>query len=149
MDVLSATEQWEANQAFPDAVRRIRMKTDEVVEHICRLPIDFDGGSNSMVQLVAESGVAARPDLLKLSIITSCLADHPEFIEKWLIWSANKRVESGWYLVREADGFVVGFRPKGERLIYSEAAVACAEFVIREVNRLLGIARNKPTPRPF
>jgi hypothetical protein len=121
------------------------MNTDEIVDRVCRLPIDFYGGSKSMVQLVAESGIVEHPEILKLETITTCMASHSEYIEKWLLWSANKRVASGWFFVREVDQFVVGFHPKGDRLTYSEPAVACAEFVIREVNRLMELARNNRT----
>ena len=118
------------------------MCTDEVVKRICRLPVDFYGGSKSMVQLVAESGIGACLALLTVANIEAYLSMHPYLVEDWLRWSANKRVASGWYFKRQANHFVVGLYPKGETLTLSESALACAEFVVREVNALAAM-----TPR--
>lgn len=110
---------------------------NEVVERICRLPVDFYAGSKSMSQLVAESGISACLILLTVSNITGYLTAHPDLVEQWLLWSADKRVTSGWYFTRDADNFVVGFYPQGEVLTLRDPAVACAEFVVREVNALV------------
>jgi hypothetical protein len=112
------------------------MSAREVVERICRLPVDFYGGSKSMSQLVAETGISACLALLTVGNIREYLTVHPDLIEQWLLWSANKRVTSGWYFSRDAHNFVVGFYPEGEVLILCDPAAACAEFVVREVNAL-------------
>jgi hypothetical protein len=117
------------------------MKPDEIIERICKLPVDFYGGSKSMIQLVAESGISACLTLLTAANILGYIAAHPDLIEQWLRWSANKRVISGWYFTRQADGFVVGFHPKGEVLALGEPALACAEFVVREVGALVVMSR--------
>jgi hypothetical protein len=93
-----------------------------------------------MVQLVAESGISACLALLTVPNIEACLLVDPHLVEHWLRWSANKRVTSGWYFKREASHFIVGIYPKGDVLTFSEPALACAEFVVREVNVLAAMA---------
>jgi hypothetical protein len=118
------------------------MKLDLVVERLCRLPIDFYGGSKSMVQLVVESQIDANPESLTVPSILVYLTEHPDLIEPWLTWSANKRVSSGWYFSRRSGGFVVGFNPNGEVLNYTRPEPACAEFIVREVKTLIAMLRS-------
>jgi hypothetical protein len=120
------------------------MSTDETVARLCRLPVDFYGGSKSMVQLVADSGIEEHPETLTVVNMMRYIATHPELIEAWLRWSENKRVTSGWYFSRRAARFDVGFLPEGDVSTYSDPSLACAEFVIREVNSLMEIRRAKP-----
>jgi len=112
------------------------METDDVIERVCRLPIDFYNGSKSMLQLVAESGIQAHLAALSPKVLESYIRDHPHIVEHWLRWSANKRVTSGWFFSHQAGGFSVGFHPQGAVLNFTEPATACAEFVIREVSGL-------------
>jgi hypothetical protein len=119
------------------------MKSDPAVERLCRLPADFYSGSKSMLQLIAESGIDASPEALTVTTVLAYIADHPDLINQWLLWSANKRVSSGWYFLRQSTGYVVGFRPKGEVLSFAQAAPACAEFVVREVKAMMALSRQK------
>lgn len=112
------------------------MSANEVVERVCRLPGEFYGGTRSMSQLLEESGVTSCMALLTVSNIKGYFTAYPDLIEQWLLWSANKRVTSGWYFKRDGNNFVVGFYPRGEVLTLGDAAVACAEFVVREVKAL-------------
>jgi ubiquinone biosynthesis protein COQ9 len=117
------------------------MSDNDLAERICRLPVDFYGGSKSMSQLVAESGITACFALLTVDNLSAYLAAHQDLCEQWLRWSANKRATSGWYFKRHADNFVVGFYPRAEVLTVRDPAVACAEFVVREVAALAKICR--------
>ena len=105
------------------------------------MPVDFYGGSKSMVELLGESGVNRCPAALTVPNLSAYIADHREVIEGWLRWS-HKPVASGWYFERQGKGFVVGFYPNGEKLTFEEATLACAEYVAREV-RHLGAVRRK------
>lgn len=119
------------------------MKSDSAVEPLCRLPADFYSDSKSVLQLITESGVDACPAELTVGTILAYITDDPELIDQWLLWSANKRVSSGWYFLRESGGFVVGFRPNGEVLSFAQAAPACAEFVVHEIKALMALPRQK------
>jgi hypothetical protein len=116
------------------------VQKDNVVERVCRLPVDFyGGGSRSMVQLVRDSGVKKHPEKLTLDAVRGWIAAHPELIESWLLWSANKRVPSGWYFSRHGARFDVDYFPAGETLTFADAPTACAEFILREVQSLMAI----------
>jgi hypothetical protein len=45
------------------------MMSDGAVENVCRLPVEFYGGSKSMMQLVEDSGIVAYPALLTVENI--------------------------------------------------------------------------------
>ena len=91
------------------------MKPEEVVERVCRMPVDFYTlHTKSMVQLVAESGIEEFPEALTVANVAAYIADHPDLVEEWLAWSANQRVGSSWYFSRREGACVVSFYPKGE-----------------------------------
>jgi hypothetical protein len=113
------------------------MTLDTVVERISRLPIDFYAGSKSMVQLIAESEVATFPSALSVQRIRTYIIANPQIVDHWLRWSENKRVSAGWYFIRRASGFAVGFHPDGEILNISDPYLACAEFIAREVGSVV------------
>lgn len=117
------------------------LKVEEVVSRLCRMPIDFYGGrSKSMLQLVSESGVDWCPAALTVQNLAAYIANHTEVIEGWLRWS-QKPLPSGWYFERQGSAFVVGFYPNGEELKIEEPAVACAEYMVREVKHLTDVRR--------
>ena len=113
------------------------MDTQAIVECICRLPADFYGGSKSMTQLIIESGIEKRSSVLTIPNISAYISNHLELVELWLRWSANKRASSGWYFTHQSNEYVVSFYPKGEALSFSQPELACAEYVVREVQSLI------------
>lgn len=116
------------------------LAAEEIVERICKLPAEFYAvRTKSIVQLVGESSLRDHLALLTVSTIERYLEAHPEDIQPWFLWSADKRVTSGWFFTRRADSFAVEFYPDGEGLSFSEPERACAEFVVREVTALLAI----------
>jgi hypothetical protein len=116
------------------------MKTNPVIESICRLPADFFVGSKSMDQLLIESGIKENISLLTASNIGAYLSCHLDLVEQWQRWSENKRTLSGWYFTHRANEYVVNFHPKGEALRFTQPDLACAEFIVREVGSLLPIS---------
>jgi hypothetical protein len=86
------------------------MTLDAVVERISRLPVDFSAGSKSMVQLISESDVARFPSALSVQRLCTYIAANPQ----------NKQVSAGWYFIRRASGFALGFHPDGEVLNISD-----------------------------
>lgn len=121
------------------------MNPEIVIENLCHLPANFQGGGKSPVQLIAESGLAQCESALSVEAISTCLSRHPALVAQWLQWSEDKRVSSGWYFMRKSSKFVVGFSPKGETLYFTEALPACAEFVIREVRAIRASQKNHPS----
>jgi len=109
-----------------------------VIAKLCNIPRDFRGGSKSAFQLFSESGVAALASLPSAAEVAAYLGSHPELVQDWLDWSGDKRVLSGWYFLEEQGEFVVGFHPDGEVFRFERADVACAHFIVREVQDVSG-----------
>ena len=69
------------------------------------------------------------------------LRSDPLKVESWLTWSDDKRTGSGWYLRElETGEFGVGYHPNqtGRELErYSDACIACANYIKREIESIL------------
>jgi len=115
---------------------REELKIKEVVSRLCRMPLDFYAGSKSMAQLATESGVDRCPAALAVPDLRTYIADHPEVVERWLRWS-HKPYANTWIFERRGSGFVVFYYPKGDELKIEDPALACAEFVVREVKGIM------------
>lgn len=116
------------------------MDTMDVVQKVCRLPLDFYAGSKSMIDLVSDAGIKEHSTTITVASVGACLREHPSLVDQWLNWSANKRVTSGWYFLKQNGQLKVGFYPAGEILIFEDPILACAEFVTREVKALMDIS---------
>jgi hypothetical protein len=113
------------------------MTDKSIIELLCSAPANFYGGTKSILALISESGIISRPDMLEVDKIAKYLSLHPALINGWLRWSESKRVRSGWYLIRSAKGYSVGFYPEGEELQFDQVDRACAEFIVREVESII------------
>lgn len=128
-------------------------ETRDVVANICRLPMDLKTRMYSKTDLIQRSGVISEPQAINTSNISKHLREHDELIDAWLTLSGDQRTSSGWYFYREEDGqWVVGYFPEsgriedGERLFYSDPIDACANFIIRYINRTPGIISPQHKP---
>jgi hypothetical protein len=108
------------------------------------MPLDFYAGSKSMAELATESGVDHCPAALTVPSLSPYIEAHPEVVEGWLRWS-DKPCANTWFFERRGSGFTVFYYPNGEELKFNEPALACAEFVVREVKGIL--ARRRGWPR--
>ena len=107
------------------------MEFQKALRSVCLAPSAFYRGGISFAQLLRDSG-GSKSSLSKQAIV-QILEVEPSLIDDWLLWSMNKRVSSGWYFTKEDNDYLVGFYPVGERFTFQDAAVACAEFILREV----------------
>ena len=119
---------------------RQELKVEEVVRRLCSMPADFYAGSKSMAQLVSESGVEQCPAALAAPELSTYIARHPESVEAWLRWS-DKPYANTWVFERRGSGFVVFYYPNGEELKIDDPALACAEFMVREVKGIMARRR--------
>ena len=112
-----------------------------VVAKICSLPVSFRADGRSPLQLVAESGYLELAESVTVARVTQFLNENPTLVDSWLSWSEDKKVSSGWYFIDTSEGFVVGYHPNGQRLVFSDKTHACAEFIVREVESIREAAR--------
>ena len=112
-----------------------------VVAKICSLPDSFRAGGRSPLQLVTEAGYFEATESVTVARVTQFLRENPTHVDSWLSWSEDKRVSSGWYFTSTSEGFVVGYHPNGQRLVFSDKTIACGEFIVREVVSIREVAR--------
>ncbi len=68
--------------------------------------------------------------------IRAALVSEPECVKEWLVYSEDKRCESGWYFMQtEAHKYTVGYYPPGDKscTIYDDLLDACAAFIGEEI----------------
>jgi hypothetical protein len=117
------------------------------VARVCEIPVEFKArGDVSLIQLVRESGFEAKHVNLTVAALCEYLRDKPALIDAWFGYSEDKRASSGWYIRQRPNGqFEVAFFPKGESLITADRALACAEFVLREILAIAGEQADEAT----
>lgn len=73
------------------------------------------------------------PQLVTADSLKMVLHAEQALVDEWQRWSDNKRVSSGWFLGYENGSHIVGYYPRGDRIVCPDATTACAEFIIREL----------------
>lgn len=106
------------------------------VESVCVIPLEFRGGSKSVLQLFTESipDLSDRPRFIEL--VADRLKDDPRLVEAWQNYSWDKRVDEGPYL----DGTKVGYYRQGQFLdkrTHAKPSLGCADFIFREAQSVL------------
>lgn len=105
-----------------------------LIAAICRIPADFRRrGDVSRSEILAESGYFADPDALEVATLAAHLADHPELVHDWLVYSEDKRTSKGWYFGQRPSGaFEIGQLAGGSET-FTDPCMACAAFILREI----------------
>lgn len=120
------------------------MNTRDIVARICNLPVDFKTMRTlSVIDLVRDSGYLTDSSTVNVQTIVEYLREHEDLIEAWLTFSDDQRCAPSWYFSGDKDGkWIVGFLPasgrigEGERLIFEDRFVACANFIVREIEQV-------------
>jgi len=68
----------------------------------------------------------ASRDLLPL------IAANPDIMEQWILYSADKRASSGWYLLE--DGRIGQVEPETAPIRFASLEEGVAEYVVRELD---------------
>ena len=101
--------------------------------YLCRIPRMFRAGGKSARQLVRECRMV--PSALTVEAIKSALDEGLRLIDEWQQWSQGKRA-LGWFLTIENDPRAIGRLPEGDRLVFPNPVIACAEFILRKLHEL-------------
>lgn len=102
-----------------------------VVARLCRFHEKRLGGAWTKDQYLEHAGLWKLKSPPTVKAFTSYLREHPNVIERWL-WYGDRPCP-GWLFGRNQDGgYEVAYYPGGDRLLFSEPARACAEFIVRE-----------------
>jgi hypothetical protein len=72
--------------------------------------------------------------------IRNFIINQNDSIDEWLLWSENKRSNSGWFFQNEKDNkYHVGYLLLGKQLEvfeYSDKVQACTSFIIKEIEEI-------------
>ncbi len=106
-------------------------QVQEDIAYLCQLPRMFREGAESAYKLTHKSRTS--PEVITVDTVKAVLGTDPQLIDEWQRWSQDKWTSSGWYLENQGGSHVVGHIPRGDRLVFPDAASACAEFIVREL----------------
>ncbi len=107
------------------------MDVDTLLHHVCCLPREFNLQDKSPIGLLKEAGFFEAPDVVTPEAVVTPLRGDPTLINDWLLWSDNKSTSSGWYFRKDGQ---VGFYPSGPVFYFRDIVIACAEFIVRELD---------------
>lgn len=119
--------------------------TSDELESICTLPRAVPRAS--LRNAVSATGYRELRPLLTRDAIAGFLSRHPGLVREWLRYSEDKRTSGGWYLLHPTSGWIVGrlAGPEEEReLRFGSGAEACAEFILRELDSVVGEPADAP-----
>ena len=109
---------------------------DDTLRRLCRIPAAFREGTTSFAELVDRSGFAEHAAEITVESLATALRADAKNIDLWLSWSENKR-SSGPFIRRSGSQFEVGTigsdGNSGKSEFFSEAAEACATFILGEL----------------
>lgn len=113
------------------------MNLHKVINNILHIPHDFHKSNNiSIYTLLKESGYFEIYSLVSVEDIRAALVSEPWCVEEWLIYSEDKRCNSGWYFIKtKKHKYFVGYYPSGDGLCttYDNHLDACAVFIKWEI----------------
>jgi hypothetical protein len=112
------------------------MAEHSVVSAVCQIPLEYRQPEGlSLQHYVEESGYFAKPEELSVAAVVSLLRQNPELVDQWFFFSEDKRTSDGWYVMDDGDRAVVG-QIGGPKIVFSDRAEACAEFIVREIREV-------------
>ena len=111
------------------------------VEDVCRLALDYQlFGDRSAREQIARSGYRDRWRSMNVELLADMFRGHPDWVNAWIQWSEDKRVSSGWYIVRcDSSTFDVGCHPSVPPVRYADKVEACAVFVRHELAEIADV----------
>ena len=92
------------------------------------------GRGLSLRSLIEESGYRALRPRIDASQLAAILGLEPLVAVDWLAYSEDKRTSAGWGVGPSREGGWVVDGPDGVRERFDSREVACAEYVLRELD---------------
>ena len=111
-----------------------------VLEKIIRLPKEYSANHNifSIYDLLRNTGYFDVYHAIDSKKISRLLND--EYVQDWIGYSENKRVDSGWFFIqKDVQRYVVGYLDFGLRereINYSDGKIACGIFIKNEIEEI-------------
>jgi hypothetical protein len=129
------------------------LSNDQIAE-ICRFAQDSSsrGAGLSIRDLIQRCQYRDLRDHLTEEQLRQHVAAHPELIDQWSMYSGDKRTSGGWYFLREGGDWVVGrldgATKRSDENRYAFPEVACAAYIIKELDFWASLSRGVPVRSP-
>ncbi len=113
---------------------------DSWIDQLLYLPRNYKRGSKSVLQLLDETGLPHPLPTDLAQLVAHRLRRSPELVDDWQLYSYDKRAGGPQPYLKERE---VGIYDDDFRDVvhYDDAVDACADFVVRETEQLLQVAR--------
>lgn len=116
------------------------MDIRNIVNKIVNIPLEYKRGNKSFAALLKASGYLELQDEVNEADIVSALAEYQNCINEWVIFSDNKRTDSGWFIQKGSNAqCVVGYFPTEIGIpenIFTNEKLACAFFIKKEIESI-------------
>lgn len=110
---------------------------NDIVLRLIQLPRQVNITGKPIHDLIVDMGCTTMSLKTPAAVIRQILVQHPDYVDEWLLYSENKRTDSGWYVVVESGRYEVGYYSieTGRRVeaIYHDKTDACAAFIEHEI----------------
>ncbi|MBD1385450.1 hypothetical protein IDJ75_09195 [Mucilaginibacter rigui] len=114
---------------------------NKIINNIIHLPVNHNVyGDVSIQTLLDQTGYNDHYKEVTVKDILFALNANPVLADNWLIYSSDKRSDSGWYILDTGDGkYQVGFYPETDEIpvrTYTDLNKACAIFIKQELESI-------------
>ena len=117
----------------------------EQVATICRIAHDHSlrpEGKSLRELLTASNYLRLRPGI-SAAMLCEYLADHPEVVDQWSMYSEDKRTSGGWYFLNYGRaGTVSRLGPRATRIDehgHGSSVEACVNYILQELDFWAGL----------
>ncbi len=111
-----------------------------VIKGVIAIPkIFYFEKTDSFLTLLVQTGYFQISNSISEKDIFNTLSLFPEYIDDWVLWSENKRVDEGWCFVKKGNEYNVCYAKddiKIENLIFQNKIEACANFIKKEIDSM-------------
>jgi hypothetical protein len=119
------------------------MKKNNVILNIIKLVHEFNLSQNESIEaLLIKTGYFEFHKNITINEIKKSLLNFPEYVDKWVEYSEDKRNSFGWYLrLGERGQYLVGYIQKNGQIqvnkIFMNKIDACAYFIKYELESII------------
>ncbi|MCK5600801.1 hypothetical protein KAR91_02970 [Candidatus Pacearchaeota archaeon] len=115
------------------------MKIEEVLSKIILMPQTLKLQNISIYELLKETGYFQVYNKITKKIIHKKLSQFSEHIDEWIIYSEDKRTDSGCFIKQDGKDYLVGFitkEGKSKQKKYMDKIKALATFIKYEIENI-------------
>jgi hypothetical protein len=117
------------------------MNIAECIVAICNFPLTYKNANMSPSAIFTNSKYGDQYEFISLEALEEHVKAHPELIDRWILYSQDKRWTPAWAFTKnKSDGWVVSYIQEsgkhGYEIIFGNATNACAFMIKMEFEEL-------------